>query len=180
VSDEQVIAKTQKWVNEFIVDHNICPFARKELDKGGVSFFVCAERDLAEALHVLVELCQTLSEKTQIETALLIFSEGFRDFDAYLDLLDLGNDLLAQQGYEGVFQLASFHPDYCFDGVDEKDASHFTNRSPFPMLHLLREAGVEKALERYPDPAAIPERNIVYCQELGVEKLAGILTSCQD
>lgn len=178
VIDNAAVVSTQHWVNTFIVDHNICPFARKELDKGRVHFSTCSTQDVAEALHALMVLCQTLDQDASIETALLVFSEGFGGFDDYLDLLDIANQLLVRQGYEGVYQLASFHPDYCFDGVPEDDASHYTNRSPYPMLHIIREAGLEKALERYPNPERIPERNIAYCQSLGGEALATILGNC--
>jgi hypothetical protein len=119
-----------------------------------------------------------LDKDTDTETVLFIFAEAFRDFNDYLDLLDLANSLLQKQGYESVYQLASFHPYYCFQGVDIDDASHYTNRSPYPMLHIIGEAQLEKVLENYPNPETIPERNITYCQKLGVEALDSILRGC--
>ena len=192
MSINPVISITQAWVREFIVGHNICPFAKKEVERNSIHYAVLegaahdsvAEDnanvdDIEEVVFRLVELCKKLDKNEGIETALLVLEHGFADFERYLDLLDVANDVLTQQGYEGVYQLASFHPDYCFDGVDEKDASHYSNRSPYPMLHILREDALTAVLARYPNPEAIPERNIAYCQELGEETLKGILQRCQ-
>ncbi len=90
----------------------------------------------------------------------------------------IANALIEKQGYEGIYQLASFHPDYCFEGVEQDDASNYTNRSPYPMLHLIREASLEKVLAHYPDPEKIPVRNIAYTQEMGQASLQHLLDSC--
>ena len=180
MSTNSVVLNTQRWVHEFIIAHNICPFAKKEVDKGSIHYEVYDGRQMEDALCYLMDLCRKLDEDNEIEAAMFIMPNGFAAFDEYLDLLDVANELLAEQEYEGVYQLASFHPDYCFEGVDEADASHYTNRSPYPMLHIIREEGLEKVLERYPNPEAIPERNITYCQELGVDTLKGILKDCRE
>ncbi|MDL4864468.1 DUF1415 domain-containing protein, partial [Halomonas elongata] len=102
---------------------------------------------------------------------------GLSDFDDYLDALGLAEALLVEQGYEGVYQLASFHPEYQFEGEVEDAPRNFTNRSPWPMWHLIREAGLERALAHYPDPEAIPARNAVQMQALGTERLAASLAA---
>ncbi|MDH5711889.1 MAG: DUF1415 domain-containing protein, partial [Gammaproteobacteria bacterium] len=112
------------------------------------------------------------------ETTLLVFAEGFKDFGDYLDLVELAQDLLADQGYEGIYQIASFHPDYCFADAELDDAANYTNRSPYPMLHLIREASMEKALAHYPEPEKIPERNVEYARELGLEEMQRQLEAC--
>lgn len=117
--------------------------------------------DLEGLLHALVAECQRLDADASIATTLLIAPSGMDDFDDYLDWVELSERLLDDLGYAGVYQLASFHPDYVFDGVEADDPANATNRSPAPMLHLLREAELEKALASYPDPEAIPERNMV-------------------
>lgn len=178
ISSELVIQQTKAWVSDFIVAHNICPFARKELERDGIHYEVYQGNNIEAALSGLIEICQQLDEDGNIGTVLFILPASFVDFNGYLDLLDMANELLLQKGYEGVFQLASFHPDYCFEGVESDDASHYTNRSPYPMLHIIREAELEKALEKHPNPETIPERNIAYCQKLGSETLANILRSC--
>ena len=178
ISPELVIQQTRAWVRDFIVAHNICPFARKELERDGIHYAVCQEKKVEAALSGLIEMCQRLDEDDSTGTVLFILSASFHNFINYLDLLDMANDLLFKQGYEGVYQLASFHPDYCFEGVDRDDASNYTNRSPYPMLHIIREAELEKALEKYPNPETIPERNIAYCQKQGNAALANILQGC--
>ena len=130
---------------------------------------------LENQLQELIYSCEQLDRESDIETSLLILPNGLADFDDYLDFLDLANELMHKQGYEGIYQLASFHPDYCFDGVDAADASNFTNRSPYPMLHLIRESSLEKVLAHYPSPEEIPVRNINYTQTLGVNVLQQIL-----
>ena len=178
ISPELVIQQTRAWVSDFIVAHNICPFARKELEHGGIHYEVFQEHRVEDTLTGFIELCQLLDKNGDIGTALFILPSSFIGFNDYLDLLDMANAFLIKQGYEGVYQLASFHPDYCFEGVDCDDASHYTNRSPYPMLHIIREDALEKALEKYPNPETIPERNITYCRKLGSDALAKILQGC--
>lgn len=173
-----VVSQTQRWIEMFIVAHNICPFARREVESQRIRYDVCQEYELEKVLHCLIALCEELDEQSDTETAFLILADGFTRFDEYLDLLELADALLVRQGYEGVYQLASFHPDYCFDGVEETDASHFTNRSPYPMLHIIREASIERALEHFADPEGIPERNIAHCQSIGRDVLKAILDEC--
>ena len=178
ISSELVIQQTRAWVRVFIVAHNICPFARKELERDSIHYEVLQEHKVEAALSGLIEMCQRLDQDGSTGTVLFILPASFIDFNDYLDLLDMANDLLLKQGYEGIYQLASFHPDYYFEGVDSDDASNYTNRSPYPMLHIIREAELEKALEKYPNPEAIPERNIAYCRKLGNAALAKILQGC--
>ena len=175
-----VILGTQKWIQEFVVGHNICPFARKEFERGSVDYSVFTGNDTEKALHSLLALCEKLDNDEAIETTFLILADGFADFYQYLDLLALANSLIVQQDYEGIYQLASFHPEYCFEGEDARDASNYSNRSPYPMLHIIREERLEKALEYYSSPEEIPERNIAHCRELGVNALEKILKQCRD
>jgi hypothetical protein len=178
IPPELVIQQTRAWVSDFIIAHNICPFARKELERGGIHYEVFQEHRVEETLTGFIELCQLLDKNGDIGTALFILPSSFIGFNDYLDLLDMANALLIKQGYEDVYQLASFHPDYCFEGADCDDASNYTNRSPYPMLHIIREDALEKALEKYPNPESIPERNIAYCRKLGKTALANILQDC--
>ena len=168
MNDKDVIKQSKQWVNDFVIQHNICPFAKREYDNDAINFTLIKDNKLEEQLQALIEACTQLDKNTSIETTLLIYPNGLNDFDDYLDFLELANQLLDKQGYEGVYQLASFHPDYCFEGVDADDASNYTNRSPYPMLHLLRETSLEKALKNYPKPETIPQRNIAYLRKLGV------------
>ncbi len=174
----QIIEQTQCWISQFIIQHNICPFAKREFEKNSIHYEVVISEKLENQLQELIYSCEQLDRENDIETSLLIVPNGLSDFDDYLDFLELANELLHQQGYESVYQLASFHPNYCFDGVEADDASNFTNRSPYPMLHLIREVSLEKALTHYPKPEEIPARNIEYTREMGVSSLIKILKDC--
>lgn len=131
-------------------------------------------------LESLIIEAEHLDSQPETETTLIIFSEAYQDFDDFLDMLALAEDVLIEQGYEGIYQLASFHPDYCFADADIQDPANYTNRSPYPMLHLIREASIEQVLENYPDPEQIPERNMRITRELGERYLQQLLAGCQD
>lgn len=182
LNDSTIIEQTQHWVRSVIVGLNFCPFAKRELESETIHFQVSNESGLGssmeECLHQLFDECKRLDEHAEIETSLLIFSNGFQDFNNYLDLVELANALIIDQGYEGIYQLASFHPQYCFEGEAADDAANYTNRSPYPMLHLIREASLEQALANYPDPELIPERNIEFAREKGLDTMKQMLEYC--
>lgn len=174
------LVATRAWVETFVVARNVCPFAGREVARGSIRYVEVSAGGWERALHRLVAECEHLDETPAVETTLLVLSEGLEAFDDYLDFLSLAEALLEAQGYEGTYQLASFHPDYCFEGVEPADPANFTNRSPWPMLHLLREAGLERALEHYPDPEAIPERNAAAMRALGEPALAKALAGLRE
>lgn len=173
--EERIIAQTKKWVNNVIVAHNFCPFAKREIDKGSVRYFLSRDTDNNKRLESVISECIFLDQNEEIETTLIIFPSGLDDFESFLSFTFLAEELLIAQGYEGIYQLASFHPDYCFQGAEDNDPANYTNRSPYPMLHLIREDSLEKALEHYPSPDSIPERNIEYAREQGLEKMKDLL-----
>lgn len=174
-----ITRQTSCWVETVIVGLNFCPFAKHEVKRGSVHYQVSESADIEPALHDLITECRRLDENTDIETTLLIFADAFGDFDEYLDMLELANHLMAEQDYEGIYQLASFHPQYCFEGEAASDAANYTNRSPYPMLHLIREGSLEKVLENYPDPESIPERNIELARAKGSDEMKAILEKCR-
>ena len=122
--------------------------------------------------------CMALDGDANRETSLLIFPKTLSDFEDYLDMLDIATALFKEQGYEGIYQLASFHPEYRFEGSEPGDPANYTNRSPYPMLHILREASVEQALKTYPDSEKIPQRNIEVMQNLGLKVMQKLLKGC--
>ncbi len=162
-----VIEKTRQWLEEVVIGLNFCPFAKRELRRDAVRFTVNGSGDMGDALQQLIDECGFLDANPDTETTLLILPEGYAEFLDYLDLAGLSEDLLAEQGYEGVYQVASFHPDYCFADAEPDDAANYTNRSPYPMLHLLREASLDTAIDNYPDIDSIPENNINKARSLG-------------
>lgn len=177
---EKMIKQTQCWLDKVIIAHNFCPFAKRERDKGSIRFTVDESLELSLVLENLVLECERLDKNPEIETTLFILAKIAQDFYDYLDLLDIAKQLLIKQGYEGVYQLASFHPDYYFADCSDDDPANYTNRSPYPTLHIIREQSLEKALQTYPEPELIPQRNIDYCQNLGLEKMQQMLTVCTD
>lgn len=179
LSEQQVIDQTRQWVNHFIIEYGVCPFAKREVTRQTLRLAVAVSQDTEQALFKLMDEVTLLDNDAAIATTLLIFPHQFHAFFDYLDFLDLTEQLLSDSGYEGIYQLASFHPDYCFDAVDFNDASNYTNRSPYPMLHLLREEQLEQAIAYYGDTSQIPEQNIKKMHELGVNRLEEILTSCR-
>ena len=179
-SQDQALSATRAWVETFVVARNVCPFAGREVARDTIRYVAVDATDCERALLALVAECERLDETPAIETTLLVVTEGLEEFEDYLDFLVIAEALLAEQGHEGTYQLASFHPDYCFEGEAPGDAANFTNRSPWPMLHLLREAGLEEALAHYPNPEAIPERNVAAMRELGREALVAALSRLRD
>jgi hypothetical protein len=178
VSEATIIAQTKKWITEVVVGCNFCPFAAKEVKRGSVHYEVVLPADKKIVLEKLADAFLLLDAATSIETILLIIPGSFRTFTAYLELVELGDAFLAKQGYEGVYQLASFHPEYVFAGTSIKDPSNFTNRSPYPMLHILRETSVTRAVDHYPDTANIPARNIAFTKNKGLAYMQLLRESC--
>jgi hypothetical protein len=173
--ESNAIEQTQQWIEKIVVGLNFCPFAKRELRKNAVRFVLNESGDTQDTLEQLIAECEFLDAHPETETTLLILPNGFDDFLHYLDLTELAEDLLAEQGYEGVYQVASFHPEYCFADADADDAANYTNRSPFPMLHLLREASLDIAIDSFPDIDSIPETNMQKARSLGAEFFKAIL-----
>ncbi|WP_298628454.1 DUF1415 domain-containing protein [uncultured Legionella sp.] len=159
------------WVRSFIIEHNVCPFAKGPVNKGQLKIAVSETTKKAQALEELMTEILFLDQNPTIETTLLVFSHAFKDFFTYLDFVDLAEQLLVVQGYEGTYQLATFHPNYFFADTDPDDLSNYTNRSPYPMVHLLREDMLERAIAAYGDTDKIPEKNIAKMNELGLKVL---------
>jgi len=173
--EEACIRRTRRWVEDVVVAHNFCPFARREVERQSIRYTVSPESRVAGALEVLIDECIQLDCDSSIETTLLIYPQGFDVFEDYLDFAALAEALMIEQGYEGIYQLATFHPDYHFADAPGNDPANYTNRSPYPVLHIIREASLEKAIAGHPDPEGIPERNVSYARDLGLDVLRDLL-----
>jgi hypothetical protein len=178
MGETEIVNATRKWVEDVVVGYNLCPFAKRELVRNRVRFVVSEAGTEDELLQALHSELQRLEDEPEIETTLLIHPGVLNDFGPYNEFLDAADGLLAYLEMEGVYQIASFHPDYQFAETEPDAAENYTNRSPFPMLHLLREASLEAAIDSYPDVDGIPQRNIELMNELGTEKMRSILRSC--
>ena len=172
------ITHTKHWVEQVIMKYNICPFARREVERGSIRYVLVKASDTASVLQQLLHECRLLDEQHDIETTLFIMPKGFEGFYGFLDLVEMANDLLESEDYEGIYQLANFHPDYCFEGEPQSEPSNYTNRSPYPTLHIIRETSMAQAIEHHPDVDAIPERNIVFANKKGNAFFADLLARC--
>ena len=169
--------QVRSWVDSFVIGLNLCPFAKREILQERVRFVVL-EAEFEEQLLVSLEAeLERLNDQSDIETTLLIHPYVLKDFYGFNQFLDMADELLVEMELEGVYQIASFHPGYQFGGTDLNDAENYTNRSPYPILHILREASLAKAIDYYPDIDRIPERNIELMNEMGESKLKSLLQS---
>lgn len=177
-AEQLVISQTECWVKAVIVELEFCPFAKRELERNSIRYRVLDTESAEICLQELINECEFLNENEASETTLLILSKACSHFDDYLRLLDVAEKLLAKHGYDGTYQLASFHPDYIFADSDTNDAANYTNRSPYPMFHIIRETSVEKALQHYPDAELIPERNVAKATSIGRDTMKAKLDAC--
>ncbi len=168
---EEVVRATRRWLEKAVLGLDLCPFA-KPVYAGDLIRYAVSSAETPEALLAdLAGELETLAtaDPTEIETTLLIHPEVFADFLEYNDFLAVAEEAVADLGLEGVLQVASFHPRYQFAGTGPDDIENYTNRSPYPVLHLLREESVERAVAAYPDTAQIYEKNIATLRQLGHE-----------
>jgi uncharacterized protein len=174
----QAIDATKKWIADVVIGCNFCPFAAKVVKQQTVHYGVQDSADRAACLTAFMLEAARLDDDSSIETIFLIFPNSYQRLDDYLDLVSLAEKLLKKNGYEGIYQVASFHPLYLFANTTDNDAANYTNRSVYPMLHLLRESSIDAALEHYKDPEAIPGRNIDFARNKGLVYMQMLRESC--
>lgn len=150
-NDEEIILAVRQWVETFVVGMNLCPFAKRELVKNRVRFVTTAATTAEQLLQVLQTELELLSADPSVETTLLIHPAVLQDFYDFNDFLGFADSLLVDMELEGIYQVASFHPDYQFGGTRPGDAENYTNRAPYPVLHLLREESLERVIADYSD-----------------------------
>ncbi len=178
VNEQLAIDQTKKWIAEVVIGCNFCPFAARVIKQQTVFYKVEPDTGMQICLESFLQELTRLDNDDSIETSFLILPNACANFDDYLDLVSVAEKLLTQHGYDGIYQLASFHPQYRFADSTGNDAADFTNRSVYPMLHLLRESIIDKALEHYDDPEDIPERNIQFAREKGIAYMQMLRNSC--
>ena len=167
-----VIANVARWLNEVVIGLNLCPFSAKPTRENRVRFVVSNAQEDEDLLQDLQREMELLDEKlaSEIETTLVIIPNHLQDFFDYNQFLNWADQLLKRNRWVGVYQLATFHPDYCFADAEPDDAENLTNRAPYPVLHIIREASLEKALEYFSDVDEIPEINKVRVESLTAEE----------
>ena len=174
--DQTVIDATRIWLEKAVIGLNLCPFAKAVYVKNQIRYVVSHARHTDQFLEELDSELERLAntDPEEIDTTLLIHPTLFPEFSVFNDLLDLAETAPEALGLEGVLQVASFHPDFQFADTQPDDMSNYTNRSPYPTLHLIRESSIARAAESFPDPSVIFERNIEVVNELGPEGWKGL------
>ena len=180
MTHSQTIASARQWVETVVVGLKLCPFANRVLEDGQVRFAVTDAENEAELLVALRSELNLLTRDSAVETTLLIHPQTLLDFYDFNDFLQIADDLLTDLALQGIVQIASFHPDYQFGGTAPDDVQNYTNRSPNPMLHLIREDSLARAIGAYPDVAQIPTRNVALMQSMGSAKARALLARCAE
>ena len=178
---QQAINETRAWIDRAVVGLNLCPFARAVQVKQQIR---CVVSDATDAHALLARLCDEMhllaeADPARVQTTLLVHPAVLTDFLDFNDFLEIADAALEDLGYEGVLQVAPFHPQFQFAGTEPDDLGNASNRSPYPTLHLLREDSVERALAAFPDAEAIFETNIRTLQTLGAEGWAALQAQCK-
>ena len=168
---EAILSATRHWLTRAVIGLNLCPFAKSVHVKNQIRYAISEATNMEGVLVDLEAELRTLADAdpADIDTTLLIIPDALADFLEYNDCLFFADRMLKQMRLEGELQIASFHPQYQFDGTAPDDIENYTNRAPYPVLHLLREASIERAVEAFPDAADIYERNQETMQRLGLD-----------
>jgi hypothetical protein len=174
--ESQVVADTQAWLDKAVIGLNLCPFAKAVVAKQQVRMVVCMDSEPEQVLQMLQQEMQLLvdTDAAVLDTTLLIAPNLLPDFLDFNEFLFDCDSVLVSMELEGVLQIADFHPRYQFAGTQPDDISNFTNRAPYPTLHLLREESIDKAVAAFPDASLIYERNVKVLEDLGREGWEGL------
>ncbi len=173
-----VIRSVEVWLEKVVIGLNLCPFAKRELRNGKIRFSEASASTEEALLRELVVELSLLQRRSEIETTLLIIPGALTDFEKFNQFVGFAESVIEAMNLEGIYQLASFHPDYQFAETQADDVSNYTNRSPYPVIHILREASLERAIEQHPNTEMIPEQNITLMNELGLKQMQVLLESC--
>ena len=160
MSNEKIVYAVKEWIETIIVGLQLCPFAKKPYNQNSIRYTVSKKDTDEMRIEELIEECLFLDHHQDIETSLIIYPSALLDFFDYSQFIQWANSSLKAKGWQGTYQIASFHPEYEFANTDTNDRENLTNRSPYPIIHLLREDQLEKVIELYPDTSTIPDKNI--------------------
>jgi len=171
---EAVVTAVRRWLEEAVIDLELCPFAGTVHERGAIRFAVSDAVDAQGAVHDALAEAILLVEtpESEVATTLVLVPRALADFETFLDAAATLVSALDEAGAGGVLQVPTFHPDYRFEGEDEGALGSFTNRAPCPIFHLLREDHVSEAIANHPDPEGIPARNVERLEALGADQIA--------
>lgn len=178
MNEDQIIEQTKNWIKSVVIECNFCPFASKPFHNKQIRYSVNADLNTKNFKEIIAKEFNFLDEHSEIETSFLILPNQFDDFNVYLNLIQKSERLINTLKYDGIYQIASFHPNYLFQGSDESDPANYTNRSIYPMLHFIREESLEKAIQFHPNPDKIPNDNIDFCREKGLNYMQVLRNTC--
>jgi len=178
--EQKIIFETKQWIEKIIIAHNFCPFAKKPFIQDTIRYKVCNATSSEIVVDDLVDELLYLHEAspTEVETSLLIVPYTLTEFEDYNQFLDVVDSALEELDLIDIIQVASFHPEYCFADLDPDDVRNYTNRSIYPMFHLIRENSVEHARATHPDVEAIPDKNMDLLLEIGLDVIRHQRNSC--
>ena len=168
------ITLTRQWLETIVIGLQLCPFAKKPFKQDGIRYALSSAVSDEERIDELIKECQSLDENKQIETSLIIYPQGLEDFFDYGQFVQWANSTIKNNGWQGVYQIASFHPDYVFANTHANDRENFTNRAPYPIIHLLRESTLAEAIDTFPDTESIPAKNIATMQALSEQEMQAL------
>jgi hypothetical protein len=175
MDSEQIIASTSKWVKQIVIGLNFCPFANQPFIKNQIYYHVYDASSISDIEIHLQKMIDLLINNPTIETVLIIFPTHFASFSSFLQGIKRAERYLEKKKYTNDYLIAHFHPNYIFNGVDKDDTSNYTNRSPYPILHLIKQSSIDKAKSSFKHIELIPEQNIKVAQKLGANYFEHIL-----
>ena len=172
MDEERILADTRHWIEAVVIGLDLCPFAKQSIDSGRLRVQISAATNPAELLESFADELRILQARAdELDSSLLVHPNVLRDFSDFNGFLEVADAALVSESLEGEIQVASFHPDYRFRGAGPDDIANATNRSPHPMLHLLREESIARATRAHSDPKGIPARNVERLRVLGWDGL---------
>jgi hypothetical protein len=176
IPDSEPLLQTQRWIANVVIGLNLCPFAQRVFHGNQIRYVVTETTDQEDLLQLLTSEVKSLAERTDphIETTIIIHPKVLTNFLDYVDFLTLADNQLRRFGHQGTIQLASFHPQYQFEDTEPDAVENYTNRSPYPMLHLLREESITKVSTDPKQMAEIPRRNKRTMKEMGLEAMRAL------
>lgn len=174
VADKVAVHSVKRWFEKAVLGLNLCPFAARPYQSDAIEFELSHAQNDDHCLIDLYLNMYRLDQQPDIETIVLICPYHLTQFSHYNQFLSLAENLVEQEGWAGIYQIASFHPDYRFEGSEQHDRGNWTNRSPYPLLHLLREGSISLAVESYQNINAVPERNIKTLDNLNDDEMRTI------
>ena len=176
---KNALATVTQWIETVVIGLNLCPFAGPVVQKGGLNLQVWDGRDLNDLVEDVTLALSGLAAAGPDHTSIIVLTEALADFSDYNDFLGILDAVIEDVGLSGVIQIASFHPDYCFAEHAPDDVANYTNRAPYPLIHLLRENDVSHAVDNVTDTLQIPIRNVTLMRELGQEQMLKLLAACR-